>query len=187
MAQTATKNQTFVNSRTFYTKFYPPPDPSIEFKEPSLVQPQFAYEADINNLVQTVTDRDGIQHSVWTGLSSSLPSSQQQPQYGDFTQFTTEKLIEAKNIVATASAQFEALPSNIRDRFENNPSKLIAFLNDESNYDEAVKLGFVKPCPTTPIHDSNIKNPVQPTIPVVPSTTPTNTNTPPVVTPTGGT
>lgn len=140
---TTTKN----NDVTFYTRFKRPPNPSIEFKESSLVQPDFAFECDINNLVRTVTDKDGRQHTVTTSVCSNLPPSYEKPQFGDFTMCTPEKLLEAKNLVAHAQSQFEMLPSEIRDRFSNNPEKLISFLSDDGNYDEALKLGLVNKRP----------------------------------------
>ena len=36
-----------------------------------------------------------------------------------------------------------ALPSDVRSRFGNNPAELLDFLNDNSNYDEAIRLGLI--------------------------------------------
>ena len=36
-----------------------------------------------------------------------------------------------------------ALPAQIRSRFENDPAKLIDFLDNSENLDEAIKLGLV--------------------------------------------
>jgi phage internal scaffolding protein len=38
-----------------------------------------------------------------------------------------------------------ALPAQIRSRFDNDPAKLIDFLENEQNHDEAIKLGLVNP------------------------------------------
>lgn len=52
--------------------------------------------------------------------------------------------------VRVAQEYFSALPSELRDRFNNDPARLIAFVSDQSNYDEAVKLGLVKNPETKP-------------------------------------
>lgn len=42
-----------------------------------------------------------------------------------------------------AEESFEQLPAHLRKRFEFDPAKLVAFISDDSNRDEAVKLGLV--------------------------------------------
>lgn len=66
-------------------------------------------------------------------------------QYGDFT--GVDDYQSALNLVNDAQLRFAALPAKLRDRFDNNPVNLLAFVNDASNYDEAVKLGLVLPKP----------------------------------------
>lgn len=46
---------------------------------------------------------------------------------------------------------FMSLPAVLRAQFDNDPAKLVDFLSDDNNYDEAVKLGLVqkKPEPLT--------------------------------------
>jgi len=58
--------------------------------------------------------------------------------------------MEAMNVVARANQMFEQLPSALRDRFGNDPRKLLAFMDNKDNLDEARKLGLVKPEPTAP-------------------------------------
>jgi len=54
----------------------------------------------------------------------------------------------AMQIVTQSREAFESLPSAIRERFANDPAKLLGFLSDESNREEAIKLGLVnKPLP----------------------------------------
>ena len=60
---------------------------------------------------------------------------------------------------------FDSLPSSLRERFSNDPSRLLAFVDDESNFDEAVKLGLLSPLPVEDIphldksipNDSNVE------------------------------
>lgn len=50
----------------------------------------------------------------------------------------------ALQTVIRAQDTFETIPANIRLKFDNDPSKLIAFLSDDKNYDEAAALGLVE-------------------------------------------
>lgn len=65
--------------------------------------------------------------------------------YGDFTSVQDYQL--SLNQVMAAQESFEALPSNIRARFQNNPGALLAFLEDPKNQEEAVKLGLINAPP----------------------------------------
>jgi len=65
--------------------------------------------------------------------------------YGDFTSVQDYQL--SLNQVMAAQESFEALPSHIRARFQNNPGALLAFLEDPTNQEEAVKLGLVNAPP----------------------------------------
>lgn len=151
----------------FYTRFNPRPPEVVEFNEPSLTQEQYAYESNINNILKTITDKEGRQHTVVSTVNSSLPSSVRQPLYGDFTQCTPEKYMDALNIVTQAKQQFLELPSALRSRFENSPTKLVEFLSNSDNYEEALKLGLINKRV-----DTSEKVPITPTIPTnpVPST-----------------
>ena len=44
-----------------------------------------------------------------------------------------------------AQQNFLELPSELRSKFNNDPSQLIEFINTESNYDECVKYGLIIP------------------------------------------
>lgn len=64
--------------------------------------------------------------------------------FGDFTD--AKDYQESLNAINAAGEAFMSLPSDVRTRFENDPARLMDFLSDSSNLDEAVKLGLaVKP------------------------------------------
>lgn len=63
--------------------------------------------------------------------------------YGDLTDLPTFQ--EAQNIVVAANEAFANLPAKIRDRFNNDPARLMEFIDDKENFDEAVKLGLMNP------------------------------------------
>lgn len=116
----------------------------FEFTEPSLTEQSFAYETDINNIVKR-------------GVQSSLPPNINTPIFN--STFSPNQYNDALNLIADAKSQFESLPSHIRKRFENNPEKLLAFVADDKNREEAISLGFIdKPLETIqPV----IKNPTE--------------------------
>lgn len=96
-------------------------------------QQQFRDECDINEIVRRF------------GLTGELPENLRLPQSGDFTHVTDFK--SALDAVRAAEAGFMELPGDLRARFENDPARLIAFLDDDRNLEEARKLGLVRPRP----------------------------------------
>lgn len=110
----------------------------LHCKDPSLAQQQFAEESDINFIAERY------------GLTGEMPQVLQLPQYGDFTGIFDFQ--SAQNAVREAINQFMTLPAKIRTRFENQPQKLLDFLEDPENRDEAIFLGLI-PKPETPVAD----------------------------------
>lgn len=96
----------------------------------SLVQRQFRKDSDINELVRRF------------GLIGRMPDPVVDPAYyGDVADIPDLKT--ALDRVRDASERFLALPAKVRSRFHNDPAELFAFLNDNENRAEAVKLGLV--------------------------------------------
>lgn len=52
---------------------------------------------------------------------------------------------EAMMVVASAKTAFLEMPAGIRDRFDNDPRRLMEFLEDPRNLEEARELGLVNP------------------------------------------
>lgn len=97
----------------------------------SLTEQEHVKEADINFIADTF---------MKTG---TLPQVIHLPTQGDFEgifDFQT-----AMNTIKKAKDEFGALPAKVRARFENDPAKLLDFIQDKDNYDEAIKLGFIPP------------------------------------------
>lgn len=63
--------------------------------------------------------------------------------YGDFS--NAESFHEAKTKVLDAHKDFLELPSDIRNRFQNDPGQLLDFLADPENQEEAAEMGLVEP------------------------------------------
>jgi len=101
----------------------------LHCEDATLTQQHFKDECDINNILK--------QFNV-TGL---LPEAPLSPRYGDFTGISDYH--SALNQVIAAEDEFMALPAQIRSRFDNDPAKLIDFLENVENKDEAIKLGLI--------------------------------------------
>ena len=46
------------------------------------------------------------------------------------------------NVIRAAEEAFNAMPAEVRDRFQNDPGRFLEFANDASNYEEALKMGL---------------------------------------------
>jgi phage internal scaffolding protein len=114
-------------------------------EEPTLAQQHFKEECDINTILQKFNI---------TGL---LPESPLSPRYGDFTGIGDYHT--ALNRVIEAQEGFEALPAQIRARFNNNPAELIEFLDNEENMAEAIDLGIVEKPAAAEAVEAAVKTP----------------------------
>lgn len=94
--------------------------------EASMTEQQFAKESDPNHIIK----KYGYQN---------LP--QPQGLYADTTE--VPDLSTALDVVSKAQASFDALPSNLRERFGNSPELLLKFLADPKNKDEGISLGLL--------------------------------------------
>lgn len=113
---------------------------------PSVVEQSHRKACNINTIVAKA-------HK--TGL---FPERVDSPTYGDFT--GTTDFHAAQNRIIKATMDFQMLPSGIRTRFDNDPGKLMDFLQDPDNAAEAIELGLL-PQP-------EITEPVQPPAPEEP-------------------
>jgi phage internal scaffolding protein len=123
------KNNVFLRTPYNYDRDAATNESGLACEEPSLAQQHFKDECDINNILR--------QFNI-TGL---LPESPLSPRYGDFSGISDYHT--ALNRVIAAQDEFEALPAQIRARFDNDPSKLIEFLENSENRPEAESLGLV--------------------------------------------
>jgi len=107
------------------------PDGSLRIatfnSEKSMAQKSFKDRVNVNNIMKKYTYKQLPDIPSVVADFSGL---------GDFH--------EMSNAVAKARGSFASLPSHLRNRFENDPQKLIDFVSDRKNLDEAVKLGLVE-------------------------------------------
>lgn len=128
----------------------------IDEYPPTRTKQEFKSECDINHIVKRF-NRDGV-----------LTHVNANPQV--FTEITDIDYRNALDTLIAAQSTFDALPSNVRERFANDPAKLLNFIQNSENYEEALKLGLVNKRPEPP-------EPTTPTTPTT-STTPTTPTTP---------
>lgn len=100
----------------------------LDCKDKTLTQQQFKETTDINVLFGKYLETGEIPQVE--GMA-----------YGDFTgifDFQT-----AMNAVRIAEESFQTLPARIKNRFDNNPQRLVEFINDPENREEAIFLKMV--------------------------------------------
>lgn len=104
--------------------------------EPTSAQQHFKDECDINYILKNF----GIE---------ALATNPLTPRYGDFSDVVDYH--SALNSVIAAESEFMALPANIRTRFDNDPAKLIDFMENPANRQEAESLGLIAKTEPVPI------------------------------------
>ncbi|WNK13301.1 MAG: internal scaffolding protein [Microvirus sp.] len=108
----------------------PPVRPTITCTTDLTVQ-SFKEECDINSIMEQYQATGIIDHRNLL-----------EPQWGEVPDFDFHT---AENLLLEARDKFNALPSNIRERFQNQPAAMMAFLQDEANRAEGESLGLLAP------------------------------------------
>lgn len=116
-----------IHFRHAYSPQYPV---RLEFPPEGRTKQSFKDECDINNIMRRFELTGEISH-----LGARTPI------FGDFPDMD---FAQAMAVVTMARERFSELPAAVRDRFANDPGRLLAFLEDPSNREEAVKLGLVQ-------------------------------------------
>lgn len=132
--------EVFVRSAYNYDMDKASDEAGVLCPEPTLAKQHFAEEVDINTIVRRF------------GLSGELPQGVRAPIYGDFTGLPLD-FHTAANLIAQANEAFDAMPAEVRARFDNEPGRFVDFVNDPANRPEAEKLGLVMPkeVPAAPV------------------------------------
>jgi len=118
----------------FQSAYSPKEKVNFECVGPSLTKQSFKDECDINNILSRYERSLG--REFLTAYQGHLEG-----RFGDVSGAVS--LQEAYATVNAASELFDAMPANLRARFENDPVKLLDFLGDVGNRDEAVRLGLL--------------------------------------------
>lgn len=104
-------------------------DSGLMCLSPSKAQQHMKDECDINVIVERF------------GVTGRVPVTPLEPSYGDFTGVSDYH--SALNQINATQEQFMGLPAKIRAKFDHDPYKLVNFLMDEANRNEAVELGLI--------------------------------------------
>lgn len=79
------------------------------------------------------------------GMTGEIPQNVRVPLSEEFNDITDYH--SALNQVIAAEKAFMSMPAEIRIRFDHDPAKLIQFVENPANREEAVKLGIVNAPP----------------------------------------
>lgn len=101
----------------------------IQFNDPTRTHQSFKEECDINTILKRYNKTGQLPEIIKTN-----------PQYGDFSSQLSYQ--ESLDVVMKAQEQFDALPSAVRERFGNDPSRFLAFANDPKSVEEMVAMGL---------------------------------------------
>lgn len=129
------KDVMVVDSRRARSDYY---DSESDVYDPGRTRQSFAKDADINNVMRRYSK---------TGILGDPSAVKRNLFFGDFSEVGSFQ--EHVDMVNDANGRFALLPAEIRSRFGNDPAQLIAFCNDEGNYDEAVSLGLLPKPPVS--------------------------------------
>lgn len=109
------------------------PSPGVKCG-PGRTKQSFKDEVDINKIIARFEKTGMVDHV-----------NQGKPFYGDVSAVRSYR--EALECVRIAEDLFMGYPAGIRERFDNDPAKLIEFLDDRKNLAEAIELGLVQKAP----------------------------------------
>lgn len=100
--------------------------------DPTMTQQQYKEECDVNHIMKKYITTGEIHHI-----------NRKQGVYADMSEISDYQGM--LDTVLDAQSKFQTLPADVREKFKNDPAKLIEFIQDPKNYDEGVKLGLFEP------------------------------------------
>lgn len=103
--------------------------PALSFDKPTLTEQHHRESCDVNYIID-VFQRTG---KIAPGNSCFYEDISDRP----------DDLLECMNVVRRSQEIFASIPSNIRARFDNDPVKLLSWINDPGNRKEAGELGLL--------------------------------------------
>lgn len=99
---------------------------------PGRTKQSFKKQCDITGIVNRYAN-----HGTFDHVSAAQPVFADVSEIGDFRSLVHR--------ARRASEAFDRLPPELRERFANDPARLVEFIQDDANLDEARKLGIVPP------------------------------------------
>lgn len=99
--------------------------------EKTMTQQNFAEQCDINRIMKR-----------WLNGGPPPVSNAARAVFKDVSHgYDYQQLLD---VTMSVQESFDSLPSDIRQRFKNNPTELLDFVANPTNYDECVKLGLIE-------------------------------------------
>lgn len=127
----------------FGTRYAPRPSEGLTFTKSTHTQQHFKDDCDINNIMNKF---------MKTGVIPQLqPSSFNFVDAGESLTYH-----EAMTFVAQAQEDFYDLPAHLRKLFDNDPGKMLAFVEDAENYEQAIALGLIAKPEASTIEDDEV-------------------------------
>lgn len=130
----STSNPALHKPPTLRSAYTPRLRVALSFSGSGRTKQNFKDECDINTILSRFQRTGNLTHT-----------SSRTPRYEDVADLDFHG---AMQLVAGANGMFSELPAKIRDRFANDPGRLLEFLQDPENRAEALKLGLLAPSPT---------------------------------------
>jgi phage internal scaffolding protein len=129
----AKANPNFSNKFEFYTPYHNQKKvkPFNTVGE-SMTQEQFAAESEINNIIRS-HDRNGVIEHINRGNAI----------YADFSNITD--FSDALEQIREAQNEFQQIPSEIREKFQNDAGNFFKFASNPDNIEELRELGLAEP------------------------------------------
>lgn len=112
----------------------------------SRAKQSFSKDADINNIM-------GRYRRTGVLVDPTTVNVYRRPNYGDFSDLVDLPVLLDR--IREADRSFMVLPASVRERFDNDVSKLLDFVSDDKNVEEAVKLELLPD--TTPAYVAIVK------------------------------
>lgn len=117
-------------------------------EDPDRVRVQLSFEGHVTRTKQEFREDCDLNHifKTWVNGGELTHINKRQPRFGDHMSPLDYR--EKLNAVIEADHAFDELPATTRERFGNNPEKLLEFVADEKNHEEGIQLGLFNPKPT---------------------------------------
>lgn len=87
-------------------------------------------ECDVKNIIKK-----------YRAAGAPLPVADNPELYGNYA--IVGDFVDAQQTILKAQEQFNGLDAYTRERFDNDPAKMLAFVNNPANRDELIELGFI--------------------------------------------
>lgn len=106
-------------------------DYGLDCGDERITEQEHKDECDINNILRKYQTTGLIEHVARYN--------------GDYTDcIGVGDYLEAQTRIIEANEMFAGLPATVRDRFSNDTSKFLEFVQNDANRDEMIKLGLIE-------------------------------------------